>query len=173
MKTPTNIQVQTSGIDSKKAAASWELDGARYHVWFDLKTKEIAADFRIGRNASEGTVYKNPLMEDRNHPDFFNTRKLDVSAHVGIIGQVFKEIEAKGLIAKALAAEEEKERQRQAESKEYRRQEKIKEAAPKLLALVKRWRDNEGQDGCCLPVTTFCQCKKCRTAALLRSLGEA
>lgn len=158
MKTPTNVQVQTSGIDSKKASASWELDGARYHVWFDIKTKEITPDFSVGRNASKRTVYKNPLMDDRNHPDFFDTRKLDVGAHVAIIGKVFEEIEAKGLIAKALAAEEEKERQRQAASKEYQRQEKIKEAALVLLAEVRAVANGATR-------TKHCQ-------ALLRALGE-
>jgi hypothetical protein len=159
VKTPTNVEVQLTGLDSNKASASWELDGARYHVWFDIRTKEITTDFSIGRNASKRTLYKNPLVQDRNHPDFFDTRKLNVGAHVAIIGQVFEEIETKGLIAKAIAAEEEKERQRTAASKEYQRQERIKEAALVLLAEVRAVAEGATR-------TKHCQ-------ALLRALGEA
>lgn len=139
MKTPTNIEVQITPGSDIQASASWQMDGARYHVWFDLRTKEIQKDLSIGRHAARGRIlYKNPLV-DRRHPDHFETRRLDADAaqNAKIIGLVFKEIEDKNLIAKAKADETEKERKRQEANAEHSRQARVKEAGLRLVKALR------------------------------------
>src|SRR5678816_1801499 len=107
--TITNVSVNSLSAFSRRAAASWSMKGARFHVWFNVDTLVLDSDRRI---------YKNPpLGIDRKHPDHFDTRYLraDVQKNQEIIRQVFSEIGSKGLIAAAIAAEEEKERQKQAQ----------------------------------------------------------
>lgn len=125
---PTNIKVDCTSSYSKRAAASWHMDGARFHVWFNLDTKELDR---------EGLIYKNPLEgTDRNSPSHFNTRKLDgtLPTNAKIIKQVFAEIDSKSLIAAALEVEAEKERKTQEANAAYKREELAKAVALELLA---------------------------------------
>jgi len=126
----SNIHVTTSSY-SKRASASWHADGVKFHVWFDIDTLKLDDD---------AVIYKNPLENtDRRGPDFFDTRKLslDIPKNAETVRQVFEVIKRDGLIAKAVAFEKERERQRLAANKELKRQEKIKEAGPKLLKVLK------------------------------------
>lgn len=171
MKDLANISVEVTASYpyDKRASASWESEGARFHVWFDVATKEIHREYGTGKLI----IYKNPpLRIERNSPEHFNTRYLDGDkpCNAALLRQVFDVIERNSLIAKGIAVAEEKQRQRDAENLEVARQNRMMEAGPRLYALVKRWRDNEGKDGCCLPVTSSCSCKKCQTKALVREI---
>lgn len=166
MKIPTNIHVDGYSDFSDNAAAAWDLDGARYHVWFNLKTKEIAS----AHGRANPTLYKNPPQGvESKDPGYFRTVYLDATAqvHAPIVKHVFEAIEDGALIAVAIAAEKEKERQRQAENNARIRQEKIEEAGPRLLEALrdlKAWADRmEGRD----------HPARVGAAALLRELGEA
>jgi hypothetical protein len=131
MKKPTNVQVSLRDISSKTASASWTMDGARFHVWFNIDTLEIDGDYP----RRYPVIYKNPpLRMDRNDPEFFDTRKLDATAaaNAGIIEIVFAEIEKKDLISVARKDAEMREAQRQAESKAAIRRGRMEEAGPDL-----------------------------------------
>ena len=117
----------------KRAAAGWRLNGARYHVWFDVDTKAI--ERRTLK--STPTLYKNPLVES-DHSDYFDTRYLDATkpGNAAAIREVFAYIEAHGLIAAAIAAKDAEEKKRADESAAYVRAEQVKAAAPELLAAL-------------------------------------
>lgn len=133
----TNIEVGISSVFNRRAAASWHMGGARFHVWFDFDTKEMDRD---------GIIYKNPLTDDRKHPDHFDTRKLDadVPKNAEIIKHVFAEIDKRGLISVALAAEAKKERERQANEQERQRIQRIKDASLELFDALTVIRNNLG-----------------------------
>ena len=175
MQEITNIAVQVgSGYPYEKfISASWYTGGARFHVWFDVTTKEL----RRQHGSNKIIVYKNPPLEiGSNSPEFFRTRYLDGDKprNAAIMRHVFDVVEREGLIAKGIAVFEKAEAERQAVSREAMRHERIRDAGVRLLALVKRWRDNEGQDDCCLPVLgPKCQCKKCETKKIIAEIDGA
>lgn len=80
---PTEIKISATAINNKFIARWDDEEGCRYHVWID------------GDGTVEDEVYKNPrLARDtdnpdqvggngslgRNHPEYFNTRRLDGNA---------------------------------------------------------------------------------------------
>lgn len=146
-----NVQVTVSAF-SRRASASWTDDGARFHVWFDIDTKELDSERKIYKNPPDGV--------DSKHPDYFRTRYLDgeLPKNAEIIKRVLAEVDRRNLIAAALAVEEEKLRQRKAENDEHIRVEKIKASALRLLAEVRAVAEGATR-------TEHCQ-------ALLRELGE-
>jgi hypothetical protein len=78
-------------------SAGFDMDGARYHVWFDPDTLVV-----------EDTLYKNPPLGMK--PDdkkFFLTRRLDCNAGTNrkLIAQLMDEVRSQDLIGKARAAE--------------------------------------------------------------------
>ena len=151
-----SVDVTPSYPYDKRASASWEEDGARFHVWFDVGTKEILREYGTNKKI----IYKNPPhCIAHNSTGDFKTRYLDgdKTRNADTLRHVFAVIERDGLIAKGIAIAEEKERQRQAQSAEAERQERIRDAAPKLVEALRAYiHGDAGVDG----------------AALLRSLGE-
>ena len=130
--TPENIEVGNLSHHKDRASAHWTLDGARFHVWFDIATLTVEGARSHGLNAKP-TLYKNPIP-----PEDWDTRRLDASKphHAEVIRQVFARVIERGLIGAAIAAAEEEERKLDAEAEEARNQERIKEAAPDLLAAL-------------------------------------
>lgn len=121
MKGISNIHVTVSLLGTS-AAACWNEGDARFHVWFDPKTR--APSVAGGRTL----IYKNPLCE-RGQPGFFDTRKLRAESprNQAILEHVFETINRDGLVAAAycaaeLAAAEEK-RQLEAKAQAERRDE--------------------------------------------------
>ena len=57
---PANIAVSGLSDFHSRAAASWEMDGARFHVWFNVETKELDADNRVYKNPPHGVDNKHP-----------------------------------------------------------------------------------------------------------------
>lgn len=120
---PTDVQVTSISSFSKRAAAAWNMDGARFHVWFDFNTKKLDSDRLIYKNPPHGV--------DHQHPDYFKTRylKADLPKNAETLQQVFAEIDRRDLITAALAAEKEEFRKRDAENVERARLNRITEAA--------------------------------------------
>lgn len=138
MENLTNIAVAVdpSYPYSKRASASWDTEGARFHVWFDVQTNEISREYGSGKLI----IYKNPPLDlDRKDPSHFNTRFLDGDkpCNAEILLHVFGVIDRDGLIAKGIAEATKREEERQAASKEADRQERIKEAGPKLVKALR------------------------------------
>lgn len=136
MKTPTNVHVDGLSAFHNRAAASWNLDGARYHVWFDLETKQVEAGY---------VLYKNPPLDvSSRDPGFFNTRKLDADSpsNAKVIERVFAEIEERGLIAAAIEENKREEYRRGKEMEALALEQRIKESGPELLAALERVADD-------------------------------
>ena len=103
-KTKMNITgIHVDGLNDQRtrAAAGWQDGEARYHFWFDLKTRTIE-----GLHFTDGkpTIYKNSLVTESREPGYFNTRYIDATKkkNVAIIAAVWDEINAKELIGKAI-----------------------------------------------------------------------
>ena len=160
---PTGIHVSNYEPYNKRAAAGWNLDGARYHFWFKVDTKKVEDEI----------IYKNPFLDVQRHaPGHFETRKLDALAakNAQIVKHVFEAIEDGSMIAVAISDYEFKERQRAEEEKAHRREQRIKEAGPRLFEELERLADSharlERERGSVVGTLTA------NARALLRSLGE-
>lgn len=102
MRIPTGIHVDCIDDSKERAAASWNMDGARYHVWFSIKTMK-----------HHGVLYKNPpLGVERHSAGHFDTRKLDITSatNAKIVKHVFEAIADGGMLKAALAAKDEQDR---------------------------------------------------------------
>ncbi len=121
--TPTDIKVGSYSEFTDKATACWQLAGAKFHVWFNVKTM-----------AFEDVIYKNSLAE-YGEDGYFETRKLDrsIPKNAAIVARVFAEIAGRGLVAERIAAHKEQLRIRAERNAEFARQEQIKEAGLELF----------------------------------------
>jgi hypothetical protein len=144
--TNINVTVTESYPYSKRASASWEAEGARFHVWFDVGTMELDRDSH--RDGTKLIVYKNSTVSHKE-PGYFKTRYLDGDkpGNAAIIRHVFGVIESSGLIAKAIAWVEDEQRRRDAEHKVAVRQERIKEAGLALFDALALIRDSDSFAG--------------------------
>jgi hypothetical protein len=132
-----NVRVESlaqfGGNLGVRAAACFEMEGARYHIWFDTATGE-----------REDVLYKNPLRSvGRHDPGHFETRSLDAAnkANAPIVAALFAEIEERKLVEAALAAEAEKAAQKQAERAAAHRLHLKQQAGPALFDLLKMLAD--------------------------------
>lgn len=105
----SDVDVEFSRADN--FAAGFNLDGARYHVWFHPDTKRIP----------DGTLYKNcALGLSTDDPGYFHTRRLDVSskASADLVAKMFETIDRDNLIHKAKADRVAKETREAAQRRE-------------------------------------------------------
>lgn len=133
-KSPENIHV--AGIYAGNAAANFEMDGARYHIWFNIDTME-----------PQSTLYKNPPHGVNRHtPGHFDTRHLDATnkKNKPLVDALFAHIREHGLLEAAIGKEAAKKAQQDAEIMDaYRR--KVKErAGPDLYDALRGLLDAEG-----------------------------
>jgi hypothetical protein len=146
MKEIANIEVGVteSYPYAKKASASWEAEDSRFHVWFDVETKEIHRDYGTGKLV----IYKNSKANHKE-PGYFKTRYLDGDkpCNAALLQHVFDVIERDGLIAKGIAVAEEKQRQRDAANKAAAREQRIKEAGLALFDALVLIRDSDSFAG--------------------------
>lgn len=137
MKNISDISVNNISLDGSRASANWSGPDARFHVWFDTKTKSIEPYTGTGGTP---TVFKNPpLSVNRGEPGHFETRRLDarVAKHTAVIAYVFSVVERDGLMAKAIARKNAEENAREAKQAAYAWEHRVKEAGPRLLARLK------------------------------------
>ena len=131
---PENVRVENIG--GPKASACFEMDGARFHIWFKPITLE-----------REDILYKNPPQGTGSRdPGYFPTRRLDATtrANKTLVDGVFKEIEERGLIQKAQDAHAaEQAKIKEANEAAYRRRLK-KEAGPELYEALKELLEAQG-----------------------------
>jgi hypothetical protein len=119
--------------DDSVAALGCEFDGARYHVWLDVETRELCHDLC----GAPPVLYKNPpLNVEKGMPGHYWTRKLraDSAPSKAIIDAMFAAWDRENLKAKAdqaradAIAAADRERQQRAAANS------IDEAAPRLFA---------------------------------------
>lgn len=124
-KKVTNISVTSLNFEKTRAAAMWDLGRARFHVWFELDTREI-----------EGSV----LYKNEPETPNFKVRRLDALAtsNAWHIRQAFEEIDRGNLIAQAIEEHDRLEREEADAFAESTRIEKIKPFAAALLDMLER-----------------------------------
>lgn len=131
-KTPLTVVVRMASDydEGTRASASWVVEPDRFHIWFDVEKNAIEPAILGG----QPVIYKNPVESGR-----YRTRYLDASAqeHVETIREVFATIEREGLVAKAKAERDERERVRRAKVAAERREQRIKEAGLQLAEAVR------------------------------------
>lgn len=112
-----------TSYDKARTAAGFTFQDARYHIWFN-----------VGTRTSESALYKNPLVKC-GEPGFYEPRKLDADkpGNKRLLDEMWRQIEAGDLVAKAIARAQEKEAARRAEAAAEARLDRIKEAGPTLL----------------------------------------
>lgn len=133
VKVPTNIEVAVEA-EGSTASVSWQLDGARYHVWFNLETRVLHTELRTKR----AMLYKNPMAE-HGTPGHFGTRRLDANnkTNAAVVALVFQKIEEMDLIKRAKNVATKRAAAAQAENVEASRQKRIATAAPRLFDVLK------------------------------------
>lgn len=117
-------EIQSGGFPDRVALAC-EFGDARYHIWIDRKTLEM-----------EPEIYKNPARDlRRDHPDYFNTRKLRRGSEFtdGLVAAMFHALKTDDLLAKCAEKDAKAEAERLEKAHEEYRQECIRNAAPALL----------------------------------------
>lgn len=121
---------------------SCDYDGARYHVWLDRKTRQVAP-----------TLYKNPPRDLESRDDgYFKTRKLRVDSVTGtwMVASMMQRAELSGMFA---AAEQRVADDMQADQVKYAelaKVVKVREAAPDMavvLLAIHRWYEDAGYNG--------------------------
>jgi hypothetical protein len=120
-----NVRVDSISRVNNQAAACFEMDGARFHIWFNMVTGK-----------RDGVLYKNPLLSvERHDPGHFETRSLDATnkANAAIVAALFAEIEERKLVEAALAAEAEKEAKKREELAAAHRLHLKQEAGPAMF----------------------------------------
>jgi hypothetical protein len=131
---PENVRVEH--VSNSKAAACFEMDGARFHVWFNTDILE-----------REHILYKNPPQGTGSRdPGYFATRRLDATnrANKVLVDGVFQEIKERGLIEAAKEAQAaEQAKIKEANEAAYRRRLK-KEAGPELYEALKELLEAQG-----------------------------
>jgi hypothetical protein len=105
-------------------AVGFEYEGARYHIWF--------------KNGRDGEVlYKNcPVALKRGDAGYYEPRKLDLSKPFGLAVLNWIEPHFGALTAQAKAQYDAGAAAEQAAGEEVRRTERIRDAAPDLLAAL-------------------------------------
>lgn len=123
----TGVHVDSLMWGETRAAAGFEFNGARYHIWFNLKTMK-----------SDGTLYKNSIAK-HDEPGYYHARKLDPTKpnNKAMLAEMWRQIKEGHLVARALAASQAMENARIAEAADALRVHLIKEAGPKLLEALK------------------------------------
>lgn len=128
-KEMTDIHVDSVYLPSNRAAAGFSLNGARYHLWFNLATLKTEDD----------VLYKNPPIGIKSHdPGYFYTRRLDATNRVNasLVAKLFVEIKERKLVEAAIQAALDKEAEYQREMAEKEREWAKKEAGPDLYAAL-------------------------------------
>jgi hypothetical protein len=130
-----NVTVDGLNDQRTRAAAGWQDGEARYHFWFDLKTRSLE-----GLHFTDGkpTIYKNSLVTESREPGYFNTRYIDATKkkNVAIIAAVWDEINAKELVGKAIIAQDAADLARKRESDAVALEHRKHEAGPRMHALL-------------------------------------
>jgi hypothetical protein len=135
MKNPTNIQADNYSPHGDRVSVGWVIDGLRYHVWMNVKTKQIDSD----RHFDGGTIYKNPPLDvERNTPGHFNTRYLAAKKNAATLAYVLAVVERDGLIQQAIDEYNAEEAKKLAEYAAAAKIERIKEAGPELLEALRK-----------------------------------
>lgn len=124
------VTVGPRGLGNGTVALGCHYEGARYHVWLHPDTLTVHEDIISGP-----VVYKNPLVDDRNHPDYFNTRTLKTGSEftVRLLESMLEVYKAKDLLAKFEAQEAKEEIERKAKIAADARLERIRSLGPELL----------------------------------------
>lgn len=131
-----NIEVDADYLHNY--AASWEQDGARFHVWFKPEDFKLA---QCGWYAGgDGWIYKNPPLGTKTADvGYFHTRQLDPHKprNVEILTHVFNVIRERGLVAAAEQAKLDKRAAEERANLESQRQSAIRAAGPAMLQLCR------------------------------------
>lgn len=128
------VTVSSRGIGNGTVALGCEYNGARYHVWLHPDTLKVNHDIVAGGPI----VYKNPLVDDRKHPDHFNTRTLKMGSEFtdALLASMLHAYQTKNLLAKFEAQEAKEEADRKAKNAAYARLERMRAAAEEMYAEI-------------------------------------
>lgn len=123
----TNVDCSGRGIGDGTVGLGCRFEDARYHIWMHPVTLDPGE-----------ILYKNALVA-RDHQNYFNTRRLKTSSQFsqGLIAAMLEVYKRENLLSKLEAKEIQDEVKRKAENEAVIRGERIKEAAPELLAALK------------------------------------
>lgn len=112
------------GLGDGTVALGCHYEGARYHIWLTPATLDPG-----------DLLYKN-CLEDRKHPDYFNTRHLRISSMFAqeLIASMLHAYKTKGLLAKFEVEEAKEEADRKAKNEASARLARMKEASEAMYA---------------------------------------
>jgi hypothetical protein len=122
----TNVEVRCSERSNYSLAC--ECDGAGYHIWLDRKTRTL----------EKPILYKNSLATKRDEPGYFNTRKLSIESKFGceLVAHMMRCAVQENLFEKAEQKVHDDRAAEIAETEKMRAAERVKDAAPELLAAL-------------------------------------
>lgn len=127
----TNVELVNYSGFTGHAAVAWVAGEAHFHVWIKISKNK---NYNIIQNS---IIFKNPLLEiDRHSTGYFDTRKLDgtIPKNAAIIQEALDVVVANSLIDKAIEAELESGKKRQAANEAAMHLETVQKAGPELLA---------------------------------------
>jgi hypothetical protein len=128
MKPITNVHI-CGGRSGDRVALACEMDGARYHVWIGIDDHAV----------ENGILYKNPPLTAKRHDlEYFGTRRLNIGSYTSrrIVAEMLRVLKAEKLMDDFYVRERAKEAADEAERLALIAAERVREAAPVMLAAL-------------------------------------
>lgn len=153
---------------SSSAALGGTFEGARYHVWFDTETFKV--DPTLYHNPPEGLKY--------GEEGYFRTRKhrIDSVFGKGMVEALFETMNREGLIGKARREQQEEDRKASEQNMAAGAAQRVKEAAPDLLAALRELRDaftEWDESGHVIDVARLLEARNAAARAIAKAEGGA